>query len=114
MNEISLPAIGAMLRAYVKKHRIYQSAWARKAGQNEKTIARYQKRPDMRVSTLFRICQTLNYNFFREIAALLPSDMPPLTDNILQPRITDLEKQVHDLELQVKTLKEALELVGKK
>ena len=68
----------------------------------------------MRLGTLFTICQTLNYNFIKEIAALLPPDMPPATDNPMQARLTELEKQKADLELQLKTLKEAIELLGRK
>lgn len=114
MDEIQAPDIGKLLRAYVKKHRIYQSGWARKKGISPKSVARYLKQPGMMVDTLFAICQTLNYNFLKEIAALLPPDMPPLTDNPLQTRITELEKDKHDLEMQVKTLKEAIELMGGK
>jgi transcriptional regulator with XRE-family HTH domain len=106
--------IGKMLKDYVKKNRIRQSGWARKAKLNPKTIAKYLKQPTMQIDTLFAICQTLNYNFLKEIAALLPPDMPPATENPLQARLTELEKQKSDLELQVKTLKEALELVGRK
>lgn len=36
------------------------------------------------------------------------------THNPLQQRITELEAQNHDLQLQIKTLERALELVGKK
>ncbi len=113
-SEIKMPDIGALLKEYVKKNRIRQSGWARKANLNPKTVARYMKQSTMQVDTLFTICQTLNYNFLKEITALLPADMPPLTENPLQARISELEKQKSDLELQVKTLKEALELVGRK
>jgi transcriptional regulator with XRE-family HTH domain len=115
MENIAAPDIGNLLKDYVKKHRIYQSAWARKVKLNRKTIAQYLKQPAMQVDTLFNICQALNYNFLKEIAALLPADMPPHADNPLQTRITELEKEKHDLELQVKTFEKALELLsGKK
>lgn len=114
MENLIAPDIGKLLKTHVKKHRLYQSAWARKKGINRKTIAKYLKQPSMRVTTLFGICQTLNYNFLKDIAALLPPDMPPHADNPLQTRITELEKEKHDLELQVKTLKEAIELMGGK
>ena len=108
------PHIGNLLKAHVKKYRLRQSGWARQEGLNRKTVGTYLKQKDMQVTTLFTICQTLNYNFLKEIAHLLPPDMPPLTDNPLQTRLTELEKQKADLELQVKTLKEAIELMGRK
>src|SRR5688572_8888625 len=99
MENTQAPHIGKMLRDYVKKHRIYQSGWAKKSGLNPKTIAQYLKQPTMQIDTLMTICQTLNYNFMKDIAALLPADMPPHTENPLQSRVTELEKQNHDLEL---------------
>jgi hypothetical protein len=104
---------GNFLKQYVKKNRIRQSGWARKAGLNVKTVSGYLKQPTMWIETLLGICLILNHNFFKDIAATLPPDMPPLTENPLQARIDELEAQNHDLQLQVKTLERALELVGK-
>lgn len=114
MATIEPPHIGNILKAHVKKYRLRQTGWARQEGLNRKTVGSYLQSKDMQVGTLFSICQALNYNFLKEIAALLPPDMPPATENPLQARINELEKQKSDLELQVKTLKEALELVGRK
>lgn len=114
MEKIEAPDIGKLLQAYVKKNRIRQSGWARTAGIHPKTVAKYLKQPTMQIATLFAICQTLKYNFLKDIADHLPPDMPPVTDNPLQSHIAQLEQQVHDLELHVKVLREALELVGRK
>jgi len=112
MDTVQSLDIGKMLRAYVKAKRIYQSAWARKVGLNAKTINNYLRQPNMRIDTLFDISQALNYNFLREIAALLPPEMPPHNISPQQTRIAELELQNNELQLQVKTLKEALSLVG--
>jgi len=114
MNDPVEIHIGNLLKAYVKKNRIRQSGWGRKANLNPKTIAGYLKRPTMRIDTLLHICTTLNYNFLKEVAAILPPDMPPVSENNLQARVAELELQNRDLELQVKTLEKALELVGRK
>ena len=111
MNYIQSPNIGEMLRKYVNENRIYQSSWARKAELSSKTIAQYLKQPTMQVDTLFRICQALNYNFLSHIAAMLPPDMPPLAENPLQARVNELEKENSDLQLQIKTLERAIELM---
>lgn len=106
-----LPHLGDMLKAHVKKYRLRQSGWARQEGLNRATVAKYLKQKDMRVGTLLSICQALNYNFLRQIANLLPPDTPPLADNPLQARVTELEKQNSDLQLQLKTMERTIELM---
>jgi transcriptional regulator with XRE-family HTH domain len=105
--------IGNMLKAYVKKHRISQSGWARVQGISAEQVAKYLKQPDMQVDTLFTICQTLKYNFIKEIAALLSAEFPPYEQNALQEKVTSLEQENLLLRTQVETLKEVLKLLGK-
>jgi DNA-binding Xre family transcriptional regulator len=105
------PHTGNMLKAHVKKHRIFQSGWSRQQGISEQTIARYLKQPTMQIDTLFAICQTLNYNFLRDIANALPPAMPPQQPANQQAEVAALQ-QVTELQTQVATLKEALRLVG--
>lgn len=102
------PHIGNMLRAYVKKKRIFQSGWAREQGIQPKNVLAYLKRPNMRIDTLFTICQVLNYNFFKEIAAMLPSELPPATEDPSAARVKELEQRVHDLETENKVLREVV------
>jgi hypothetical protein len=102
------PEIGPLLRKYVKEKRIYQSGWARKQGTTPLAVARYLKRPDMKISTLFTICQVLSYNFIREIADQLPAEFPPHTTNPLQQRVSDLEEENKMLKKEVAVLKEVL------
>jgi hypothetical protein len=114
MERKSAPHIGQILRGYVKKKRISQSGWARKQGVSPKTVAGYLKHPGMRVDTLFKISQMLNYNFLQDIAAELPADMPPGRTADQSATVAALEQQVKDLQLQVATLEKALGLVGGK
>ena len=68
---IEAPHIGNILKEFVKRNRIFQSAWARDAGVTPQTTAKYLKQPSLQVDTLFAVCQQLNYNFFEQIAAQL-------------------------------------------
>jgi hypothetical protein len=106
------PHTGNMLKAFVQQHRIFQSGWARQQGIGPTSVARYLKQPTMRIDTLFTICQTLNYNFLRDIADALPPTMPPHQVSSQQLETEALKQQVTALQTQVATLKEALTLVG--
>jgi hypothetical protein len=106
------PHTGNLLKAYVKKHRIFQSGWARQQGITQQAIARYLKQPTMQVNTLFTICQALNYNFLRDIANTLPPAMPPQQPASQQADVAALQQQVKELQTQVATLEKALLLVG--
>ena len=107
-----LPHIGKILRAFVDKKKIPQSWWSRQAGVSEKTIATYLKNPTIRLDTLFKICQQLEYNFIREIADALPDNLPPEKVIDQSAKIAELEKRNTELTNEVATLKEALRLVG--
>jgi hypothetical protein len=99
--------IGQKLRKYVTENRIFIAAWAREQGVNPVTVARYFKRPTMRVSTLFTICQVLKYNFIREIADQLPAEFPPHPANPLQQRVSELEEENKMLKREIEIWKEA-------
>lgn len=109
-----MPNVGEMLKNYIKTNRKYKSGIANWLGVKRSSVNKYVGRRDMKISTLWRLCHVLKYNFFADLGAQLPEEFTPVTENPLQARITELEKQKSDLELQVKTLKEALALVGGK
>ena len=106
------PHIGQMLKRYVKEKRLFQSGWAREQGISPKAIGNYLKRPTMRINTLFTICQVLEYNFFTEIARLLPAELPPHIEQESELQAEKLKQENEQLKLQVATLEKALALVG--
>lgn len=106
------PHIGSMLRKYIKTNRLAQSAWARRQGVHHTNVARYLKQSTMQVDTLFTICFALRYNFFKEIAAALPAEMPPATQHESEQQLEALKQENEQLKLQVATLEKALGLVG--
>ncbi len=109
---IKAPSVGKILREFIQQHRLYQSAWARDAGQSAQTVARYLKQDTMQVDTLFAICQHLNHNFLRDIANLLPPEMPPLLPADQTTEVAVLKAENEQLKIQVATLEKALSLVG--
>jgi hypothetical protein len=108
------PHTGKMLKQFVRKNRLFQSGWARQQGVYPTTIARYLKNPTMRVDTLFTICQVLQYNFFREVADLLPDQFPPVKTDDTKKEKETLQQEITSLKQQVATLEKALLLVGGK
>lgn len=98
--------IGARLRKFVDEKRIKQANWARAQGIQPRVIGRYFKKADMKLGTLFTICQTLKYNFIREIAGQLPSDFPPHTPNPLEAENAALKKEIERLKGDIDLLKE--------
>jgi transcriptional regulator with XRE-family HTH domain len=108
------PHIGNMLRLFITKHRLSQSAWARNAGVTPKTVASYLKHPTMRIDTLFTVSQTLAHNFIREVADMLPPDLVPQKPVDQTETVKALQAEIEQLKVQVKTLEKALSLIGGK
>lgn len=106
------PHTGSMLRKFIKTNRYSQAAWAHRQGVKPLAIARYLKRPTMRIDTLFAVCHALNYNFFKQIADALPAEMPPATQHENEQQLQTLKQENEQLKLQVATLEKALGLVG--
>lgn len=104
--------VGLLLRNYIKQHRIYKSALARAVNRHPTTLQDLIKKPSLQTTILWEISVALKHNFFADIAAQL--GIADGFENPLQQRVTELEKQNHDLALQVKTLEKAIELMGRK
>ena len=107
------PHIGKMLDEYVRSHRFHQASLARAIGVHSETIANFLKRPDNRISYLWKICFALRYNFLSDLAAQLPPTMP-CAPTAKDERIAELEKKVQELEAECHTLQRVVDaLKGK-
>lgn len=71
------------------------------------------KSDSIRVNRLLELSEVLQYNFFREVSLQLPYAAPSDGDPNapLLAENTALKAQIRDLELQLKTLKEAIGLL---
>ena len=110
---IQAPHIGKLLTAFIKKNRLYQSAWARDAGISATTIAYYLKQPTMRVDTLYAISQQLKHNFLREIADTLPPELPPQAPIDQSAELAALKAENEKLKIEVAALERAIGLMGR-
>ncbi|MEI6488679.1 MAG: hypothetical protein WCP52_06940 [Bacteroidota bacterium] len=102
------PHIGKMLKKHVQDNRLFQAVWARKQGVKDETVIDYFKKESMQISTLFTICQVLDYNFFKAIADALPANMPPATDNPLQAELDALKTENEKLKMKIDILEKML------
>ncbi|MCG3165234.1 MAG: hypothetical protein POELPBGB_00996 [Bacteroidia bacterium] len=105
--------VGQMLNQHIRKNRYYKSALARDLDRRYETIADYLKRPSVQVRILFELCQALNHNFFADIAAQLPPDMPA-NPTPKDQRIAELEKQVQQLSTERDNLQKVLDILRQK
>jgi len=105
--------IGNLLTAFIKKNRLYQSAWARDAGISATTIAYYLKQPTMRVDTLYAISQQLKHNFLRDIANTLPPELPPQAPVDQSEELAALKAENAALKIEIAGLEKAIGLMGK-
>jgi DNA-binding transcriptional MerR regulator len=106
------PHIGQMLNTHIRKNRYYQSALARDIGMSAESVAKFLKRSDNKVSNLWKISHMLNYNFISDIAAQLPSSMP-CAATAKDHRISELEKQLEELNAECKTLQRIVDVLNK-
>lgn len=107
------PHVGNMLNRHVRMNRYYQAALARDIGVRPETVANFLRRPDNKVSYIWRICHALNYNFLADLAALLPPTMPS-APNAKDARIAELEKELQQRTTERDTLQRVLEILREK
>ena len=107
------PHTGQMLTTYIKSKRIYQSALSRKLGRAGTTVSDFRKRSTIQTAILWEICHALNYNFFSDIAAQLPAEMPA-NPTPKDQRIAELEKQVSEIKTERDNLQQVIEILKHK
>lgn len=107
------PDFGSMLNKHIRRNRFYQAALARDIGVRSETVADFLKRPDNKVHTVWNICFALRRNFFYDLGALLPQDLPHATTP-KDERIAELEKQVQELTIERDVLQKVLDILHAK
>ena len=99
---------GQLLKQRLREQGLSAAELGRRLGRGRETIRRFFKNPTIQTSILLEISIALQYNFFKELAALLPPDMPPAPpDNTtaLQQQITQLQQELHLQKALVQELK---------
>jgi hypothetical protein len=108
-------AVQAMVNRELKRKFHSPAEIARKLNLNPSTVNGMLNRPTLQVQRLAELSEMCKYNFFREIAELLPYEEPVSTGMKTAANATDaLNERIKELEMEVKILRQTLkDLVGK-
>jgi len=108
-------AVYTMVNRELNRRHFTPAEIARSLKLNPSTISGMMKRTNMDVQRLAQFSSMCEYNFFREIAEILPyvDPTPQKTESAAQI-ITGLNEHIKELELEVKILRQTLrEFVAK-
>lgn len=98
--------ISKMLTAYFTKNRTRKAALARKLNKDTSFISKLQKRPSIQSQSLWDLSHALEYNFFQDIAHLLPSSYATTL-----PENDAKDKTIAALQEEIKILKAEKEVL---
>ena len=113
-NQIKQLNIGKRIQEVLNLQKTTDAEIARQLSRNQSTVGRLTRGTSLQAYIIWEFSLALKHNFFAELAQQFDEATNGAGITSPQARIAELEKQKSDLELQVKTLKEALELVGRK
>ena len=101
---------GELIKNYFELKRIRRAALARVMGKALKTLLSYEKNSTIQTRILWDLSIALKYNFFMDIALLLPKEFHCGTDIFEEKnkRINDLEKELEQLKKEKQLLVDVL------
>ena len=105
------PHTGKMLGAAVKKQQVRKSALAPALERSFTTVNGYFKRASIQTSILWELSLALKHNFFADMAAALPPELPsnvPIAEDGAAPRIAELEAELTAVRRERDLLREIL------
>jgi transcriptional regulator with XRE-family HTH domain len=106
-NGSGMPHIGALLQAYFKQKRTYQSALARAIKREPQTLYKYKRNHSLQAAILWELSHALEHNFFADLAAALPDTFSRNSDS--EP--DEKEEQIATLQAEIVRLKQDKELL---
>ncbi len=114
MEKYNLPDTGKMISDCISNNRLYKSALARYASVKYKTLVGYTKQKNLSTHNLYTMSMALKHNFFADIAATLPTTFQPIQLENNTTETLALQSRIAALEIEVKTLENALRILGGK
>ncbi|CAM3851558.1 MULTISPECIES: hypothetical protein [Flavobacterium] len=102
--------ISKIINAYFLKNRIRKAALARKLNKKSSYIGYLQKRPSIQTQSLWDLCHALQYNFFQDLALLLPKSYSTtvLENDTKDETIAQLQQEIKILKAEKEVLLQVL------
>lgn len=104
---VDLPVL-AMVKREVQRKRVSVSELSRALKINTSSASGMLQSPTFQVHRLAELSEFLNYNFFREIAALLPYTDPVYVNESKQSEVEELKSRLKELEMENTILRKTL------
>ena len=102
-----------MVKRELERQKVGVSELSRGLNIRSSSVSGMLKSPTFQVQRLADLSEFLNYNFFRELAALLPYAEPVYARESKQSEVEELQSRVKELEMEVGILRQTLkELVN--
>lgn len=99
---------GKLISECIKSNDIRTVVVSRKHGIALSSLHRFSKSSHLLSSNLWKLCYALEYNFFADIAEMLPDSFKKSSINPKDLEIQRLQKENEDLKIQITLLKELL------
>jgi plasmid maintenance system antidote protein VapI len=100
--------IGNLIKEFIDKKYLKRSNIAYSMGVPNTAIYAYEKRNSIQTDTLFRLCTSLQHNFFMDIANALPKEFTQNAMSSKDTLITQQTEEIHKLKLENDLLKELI------
>ncbi|CAM4110832.1 MULTISPECIES: helix-turn-helix domain-containing protein [Flavobacterium] len=100
--------IGSLIKQFIDKKYLRRTDVAYSMGIPNTAIYAYEKRNSIQTDTLFRLCETLNHNFFMDIANALPKEYTQHSASDKDKLLAEQAKELHKLKLENDLLKELI------
>ena|SRR5436190_23303416 len=94
---------GKLLNEFVTKNKITKADLGRQIGRDGLTVSNYLKSESIQTNTLLEICHATKYNFFQDLASMLPQDFQD--SGITNDVISEKDRLIAQLQEENKVLK---------
>ncbi len=90
--------IGNMIKSYIDQHNVTRTYIAERMNTPNTAIYSYEKRQYIHCQTLMRICMATKYNFFMDVANMLPREFGSNAklvsdkDSLIAQQVTEISK----------------------
>ena len=102
------PHIGKMLDQQLMERKIPKAEIARKLVIASNNVLKYTRQQSLQVGILWNLSKAIGYNFFEDLAALLPPNPKPVTTKEVEEALLEKDRKIEALEVELKLYKQLI------